>query len=112
MKEQTFLKQIILSKDDMDRFEKKKEMKKIIPVENTWYDWLIFYNSEPIRKSIGGLKGKIISLFKTEMPKQTVYGRRKKLRELKKRNIKIPFISDEIKEKKLKIEYLEMSLKE
>ena len=87
-------------------------MKKIRPVENTWYDWLIFYNSEPIRKSIGGLKGKIISLFKTEMPKQTVYGRRKKLRELKKRNIKIPFISDEIKEKKLKIEHLEMSLKE
>ena len=87
-------------------------MKKIRPVENTWYDWLIFYNPEPIRKSIGGLKGKIISLFKTEMPKQTVYGRGKKLRELKKRNIKIPFISEEIKEKKLKIEYLEMSLKE
>ena len=36
VKEQTFLKQIILSKDDMDRFEKKKEKKKIRPVENTW----------------------------------------------------------------------------
>ena len=26
--------------DDMDKFE-EKEMKKIRPVKNTWYDWLI-----------------------------------------------------------------------
>ena len=39
-----FLKPIIVSIDDMDRFE-KKEMKKIRPIKNTWYDWLIIFLS-------------------------------------------------------------------
>ena len=44
----------------MDKFEKKKEMKKIIPVKKIWYDWLIKYISEPIRKIVGGFKDKIV----------------------------------------------------
>ena len=46
--------------DDMDKFE-QREMKKI-------------------RKSVDGFKDKIVlSLFKTNTPKQAVYGRGKKL---------------------------------
>ena len=52
----------------MDKCE-EKEMKKIRPIKNTWYDWLINYNPEPIRKSVGGFKDKVISLFKTNTPK-------------------------------------------
>ena len=52
---------------------KKKEMK-IRPIKNAWYDWLINYIVEPIRNSVGGLKDKIVSLFKTNTPKPTVYG--------------------------------------
>ena len=32
----------------MDTFEKKKEMKKIIPIKKTWYNWLINYIPKPI----------------------------------------------------------------
>ena len=35
--------------------------------------------SEPVRKSVGGCKDKIVTLFKINLPKQTVYGRGKKL---------------------------------
>ena len=42
-----------MSIDDMDKF-KQKEMKKIRPVKNTWYDFLINYIPEPTRKSVGG----------------------------------------------------------
>ena len=62
----------------MDKFE-QKEMTKITPFKNTWYDWLIDYIPEPIRKSIGGFKDKVIRLFKTNTRKQTVYGRGKKI---------------------------------
>ena len=62
----------------MDKFE-QKEMKKIRPITNTWYDWLINFIPESIRKSAGDFKDKAISLFKTNTPKQTVYGRGKKL---------------------------------
>ena len=55
--------------DDIDKFEKKKEMKKTRPIKTTWYDWLIDYISEPIRKSPGGFKDKVISLFKINIPK-------------------------------------------
>ena len=34
-----FLKPIIVTIDGMDMFEKK--MKKIRPIEKTWYDWFI-----------------------------------------------------------------------
>ena len=48
----------------MEKFE-EKGMKRIRPIKNTWYDWLINYIPEPIRKSVGGFKDKVISLFKT-----------------------------------------------
>ena len=68
-------------------------------VKNTWCDWLINYIPEPIRKSVGGFKDKIVSLFQTNTSKQTVYGRGKKLWKPKKQNIKKPFISEKNKEK-------------
>ena len=52
----------------MDKCE-EKEMKKIRSIKNTWYDWLINYIPEPIRKSVGGFKDKVISFFKTNTPK-------------------------------------------
>ena len=66
-------------------------MKKIRPVERTWYDWLINYIPKPIRKNVGGFKDKIISLFKTDTPKGTVYGRGKKISKPRKQNIKKAF---------------------
>ena len=62
----------------MDKFE-EKEMKKIRPIKNTWYDWLINYIFELIRKRAGGFKNKVIMLFKKNIPKQIVNGRGKKL---------------------------------
>ena len=56
-----------MSTDNMDKFG-QKEMKKIMPIKNTWYDWLINYIPEPIRLSVAGFKDKIISLFKTNTP--------------------------------------------
>ena len=47
-------------------------MKKIRLIKNTWYNWLINYIQEPVRKSVGGFQDKIVSLFKTNTPKQTV----------------------------------------
>ena len=35
---------------------------------------------KPIKKSVSDFKDKIISIFKTNKPKQAVFGRRKKLR--------------------------------
>ena len=67
-----FFKPIIVSIDDMDKFE-QKEMKKIGRIKNSCYDWFINYIHESIRKSAGGFKEKIVSLFKTSSPKQTVY---------------------------------------
>ena len=58
----------------MDRFE-EKDMKKIRPIKNTWYDWLINYILELMTKNVDGFKDKIVSLFNT----QIVYGREKKL---------------------------------
>ena len=52
-----------------------KKIKKIRPVKNTWYDWLINCIPEPIRKNVGGLKDKV----RTNTPKQRVYGKEKKL---------------------------------
>ena len=62
--EELFFKPIIVPIDDMDRLE-KKEMKKIRPIKNTCYDWLINYIPQPVRKRVHGFKGKIVSLFKT-----------------------------------------------
>ena len=55
--------------------------------------WLVNYIPEPIRKSVGGFKDKVISLFKTNTPKQIVYGRGKKLSKPKTQNkIRNPYI--------------------
>ena len=59
----------------MDKFE-QQEIKKLKPVKKTWYDWLINYIPKPITKILGGFKDKIVSLFNTDTPKQTMYGRR------------------------------------
>ena len=37
--------------ENMDRLE-DEEIKKLRPVKNTWYDWLINYIPKPIRKSV------------------------------------------------------------
>ena len=37
-------------------------MKKIRHIKNIWYDWLINYIPDPMRKSVGGFKDKIASL--------------------------------------------------
>ena len=73
-----FFKPIIASTDDMENFE-EKEMKKVPPFKNNWYDWLVNCISEPVRKSLGFIIDEFISLFKTNSPKKTVYGRGKKL---------------------------------
>ena len=44
-----FFKPIILSIDEMDKFD-QKQMKKIRPIKNTCYDWLIIYILQPIRR--------------------------------------------------------------
>ena len=69
------------------------------PIKNTWYDWLIYYIPQPIRKSIGGFKDKIVSLFKTNTPKQTVYGRGQKLSKPKTQNIILKKEKKEIKDR-------------
>ena len=66
-------KPIIVFIVDMNKIE-QKEMKKIGPIKNTWYDWLINYIPDPIRRSVGGLKDKIASLLKTNTPKQAGRG--------------------------------------
>ena len=56
-------------------------MKKIRPIKNTWYDRLSNYIPEPIRKGVGGFKDKV-SIFKTNTPKQTVYRKGKKTKQI------------------------------
>ena len=55
-----------------------------------------------MRKCVCGFKDKIVSLLKTNSPKQTVYGKWKKLSKAKLQNIRNPFILK--KEKKIKKE--------
>ena len=73
LKRETLFKSIIVSIYDMYRF-RKKEMNKVRPVKNTWYDWLINCIHEPVSKILAGLKEKIVSLFKTNPPKQLCMG--------------------------------------
>ena len=56
--EELFFKPIIVSMDDMDKFE-QKEVKKIRLINNTWYDWLINYIPEHIAKTEVVLKIKL-----------------------------------------------------
>ena len=81
--EELFLKQIIVSVDGMDTFG-KKEMKKMRPIKNSWYDRLINYIPEPIAKIVGGFKDKIVSLFITNTPKKSVYKKKMKKKKKKK----------------------------
>ena len=43
----------------MDKFE-EKEIKKIRAIKNTWYDCLVNYIPEPIRKNVSGFKYEVI----------------------------------------------------
>ena len=86
----------------MDKFE-QKEMNEIWSFKSTQYDWLINYIPEHLRKSLGGFKDKIVSLFKTDTLKQTVYGKEKKLSKPKTQNIRNLFILKKKKKKNLKI---------
>ena len=84
----------------MDKFE-QKEMKKISPIKNTWYDWLINYFPELIRKRVGCFKDITIIIFKTNMPRQTGrMGEERSYTNQKKHNIKKPFISEKNKKRR------------
>ena len=65
--ENLFFKPIIVFIDDMDKF-KEKEMKKIRPVKNTWYDWLINYISDPITNILDDFKDKVVFLTHLNKP--------------------------------------------
>ena len=73
-----------------------KTNEKIRSIKNILYDLLIKYIPDPIAKLVGGFKNKVISLFKINTPKKTIYGRRKKLSKPKTQNkinsIRNPFI--------------------
>ena len=62
-------------------------MKKKRPIKNTWYEWLINFITEPLRKTVDGFKNKVVSVLKTntsgDYGKQSVYGSGKKLSKLK-----------------------------
>ena len=76
-------KPINISVNDMDKFEIKELVKKRTFTKNTcydWYDWLINYIAEPIKKPWAGLKTKLSKRVKT------VYGGGKKQSE---ENIKV-----------------------
>ena len=65
--------------------------------------WLVNYIPDPIRKSVGGFKDKLVSLFKTNTPKQVVYGRGKKQKQSEENqinSIRNPFILKKKKKKK------------
>ena len=61
--------------------------------------WLINYIPKPIRKSVSVLKDKFVSIFKTNTPKQTVYGRGQKLSKPSKQIIKKSYKSEDNKQK-------------
>ena len=71
-----------MSIDDMEGL-KKKRYEEIRPVKNIWYDQLINDIPDSIRKSVGGFKDKIVHLCKTNTSEQTVYGRGKKIKQIK-----------------------------
>ena len=63
-------------------------MIKIRPIKNNQYDCLINYIPEPTTESAVSFKNEVISLFKTNTTKQTVYGRGKKISKPKIQNQK------------------------
>ena len=49
----------------------EKEMKKIRPIKNTWYEWLVNYIPESITKRADGFKDQVVSLLRqTHLNKQ------------------------------------------
>ena len=65
--------------------------------------WLVNYIPDTIRKSVGGFKDKLVSLFKTNTPKQVVYGRGKKQKQSEENqinSIRNPFILKKKKKNK------------
>ena len=54
---------------------------------NTWYNWLINYIPEPIRKVVVDFKDKAVSIFNTNTPKQTMYEKGKYQSKLKTKKI-------------------------
>ena len=84
--------------EDMDRFE-EEEMKKIRPVKNTLYVWLVNYIPQTYKKKncFKNVLKLFYKSFRANAPKQTVYGRGHKLSKPRKQNTKKPFISEENK---------------
>ena len=80
--EELYFKPTIVSVDDVNKFE-EKEMKNIGPTKNTW---LIHCISKVTRKITGGFKDEVVSFFKTNIPKQNMYRRGKKLSKPKAQN--------------------------
>ena len=78
----------------MERLE-GNEMKKKRPIKKTWYEWLINYIPESVRKTVGCLKDKdvsgCVSLFKTNVPenysKPTVWHGKKLRKQFEEDNI-------------------------
>ena len=61
-------KQLKNSTLELDKLEKIELTKKKTFTKNTsWYDLLINYILEPIKKTVGGVKDQIMSLFKTKI---------------------------------------------
>ena len=100
--EELLSKPIVVSIDDIDKFE-QEEMKKLMPIKSTSYDWLVNYIPESIIKILGSSKDKIASFFNTNTAKQIVYGRGKKLCKPKIQNtinnIRNPFMPRKKKKK-------------
>ena len=72
---------------------------------NTWYDSLVNYIPEPIRKIVGGFEDKVVDLYNTNTLKQTVYETGKKLskpKTLKQSDLKKIFSYKKKKKKEIK----------
>ena len=50
---------------------------------NTWYNWLINYIPETIRKSVGDFRDKVVGLFKAYTPKKNHVWERKETKQPK-----------------------------
>ena len=99
--EELFFKRIIVFIDAMEKFE-QKEMNKIRLIKNTWYDWLIRYIPEPIRKRVGGFKEKITSLLRQAHPNKPCMGGEGNAANQKHKTLEI-LLYQKIKRKKLKM---------
>ena len=67
-------------------------MKKIRPIKNILFDWLVNYILEPIRISAGGSKEKGISIFNSNTSKHTAWERKETQKPKTQNKIRIPSI--------------------